>query len=373
MATLMTAIPFQSKRARKPIIPIPMEVPKVAPFTIPKRNDNLPLDPQTEVFHPTALVINEIRNVAIFKLDHVGDCYYTLPSIERLKERLPYAKFTLFCGPWAIPIFNRYDFLKIIPIDFYGENAMNMKKLEITPEETVLLQKDEFDLVIDFRYYPDNRELIGKNVKSKFYAAVTPISHKETIHISPTVVRDVIHGRMIAALVGYLPIVRPAIPYDPDKAICLAYNASSKFKLWNINNMVKLGEELLAMGFRVVVGYSPTQATQTENLAKHLGVPLLRGNSIQDYVDRVLDQCSVYLGFDTGPSHAIAAAGLPIVTIMGNLVSVPPWVPLGPKVTTLHKNMGRPPCGNAYTCPCNHTCTDVPVADVKWAILESMK
>lgn len=319
------------------------------------------------------LVSNDIKNVAIVKLDHIGDCYYILSSLVRLRERLPYAKFTMFCGPWAAPIFHQYSFLNIIPIDFYGGNAMNMKKLEITPEEARLLEKDEFDLAIDFRYSPENRDLLGKHIKSRYYAAVTPITGKETIHLATEIHRDVIHGQMIAALVGYLPIVIPPISYNPNKAICLAYSASIKSKLWSIPNMVQLGKELLAMGHKVVVGYSPTQSKITEELAQHLEVPLIQGMDVTDYVNKVLDQCSVYLGFSTGPTQAVAALGIPTVAIIGNLVPVPLWIPLGAKVIALHKNIGRPPCFNAYNCPCNGTCMDVPVADVKWAILEAMK
>ena len=332
----------------------------------------MPLDPQTEVHRPEVLIVGDIKKIAITKMDHVGDCFATIPAMNRLRERFPDAHYTVFCGTWGVPIFKHIGFKDIIPITFFHENAMTGGIIGLSKEDKEKLNAEEYDLAIDFRAFPESHAVLAQ-IRSKHYASVTPITNIKTIHTHEAVPRNSIHSRIMQALVGYLPIVKAPRPYDPDKPICLAYNASNKFKLWRPSRMVQLGQELLTEGHKVVVGYSPNQPVETTEMAEKLNVPLIRGSDVQEYVDKVLDQCSIYLGFDTGPSHATAAAGVPTVTIMGNLVDVEMWMPLGARVITLHKNMGRPPCGNARNCPCNYGCTDIPVADVKWAIYESMK
>ena len=46
------------------------------------------LNPQTEIHRPMVLVSNDIRNVAILKLDHIGDCYYILSSPVHLIQHI---------------------------------------------------------------------------------------------------------------------------------------------------------------------------------------------------------------------------------------------------------------------------------------------
>lgn len=331
------------------------------------------LHPQIEAHYPKVLFRDHIRKIAVVKLDHVGDCYASLPALWRLQERFPDGAITVFCGPWAIPIFKEVPFItEIVPIQFFGENGMIGGIVGLSPADIQKLEKDQFDLTLDFRVSRDTRPVL-KYIHSMAYAAATPIPEIPTLCLGIQVPENIIHGSFISALVEYLPVVEAGRPYDSTKPICLAYNASCKAKLWGIERMTELGKELLSEGHSIVVGYSPIQSSQTEGLAQTLGVPLLKGNTVQDYVNQVIEKCSIYLGFDTGPSHAVAMAGIPTVTLMGNLVKVDQWIPVGPKVITLHKSMNRPPCGNAYNCPCNYECMQIPVEDVKWAISEFMK
>ncbi len=68
---------------------------------------------------------------------------------------------------------------------------------------------------------------------------------------------------------------------------------------------------------------------------------------------RLLKNCALYIGNDSGPKHIAAAVGIPTVGIHSGVVDPVEWGPIGPNAVALRRNMTCSPCylAKAEDCP----------------------
>jgi ADP-heptose:LPS heptosyltransferase len=68
---------------------------------------------------------------------------------------------------------------------------------------------------------------------------------------------------------------------------------------------------------------------------------------------RLLRNCVLYIGNDSGPKHVAAAVGIPTIGIHSGVVDPVEWGPVGPMAVALRRNMTCSPCylANAEDCP----------------------
>jgi hypothetical protein len=68
---------------------------------------------------------------------------------------------------------------------------------------------------------------------------------------------------------------------------------------------------------------------------------------------RLLKNCVLYIGNDSGPKHIAAAIGIPTVGIHSGVVDPVEWGPVGPNAVALRRNMTCSPCylAKAEDCP----------------------
>ena len=73
---------------------------------------------------------------------------------------------------------------------------------------------------------------------------------------------------------------------------------------------------------------------------------------------RLLRNCVLYIGNDSGPKHIAAAVGIPTVGIHSGVVDPVEWGPIGPNAVALRRNMACSPCylANAEDCPRSLAC-----------------
>ena len=73
---------------------------------------------------------------------------------------------------------------------------------------------------------------------------------------------------------------------------------------------------------------------------------------------RLLKNCVLYIGNDSGPKHIAAAVGIPTVGIHSGVVDPVEWGPIGPSAVALRRNMTCSPCylANAEDCPRSLAC-----------------
>ena len=68
---------------------------------------------------------------------------------------------------------------------------------------------------------------------------------------------------------------------------------------------------------------------------------------------RLLRNCALYIGNDSGPKHIAAAVGIPTIGIHSGVVDPVEWGQIGPTAVALRRNMACSPCylANADDCP----------------------
>ena len=73
---------------------------------------------------------------------------------------------------------------------------------------------------------------------------------------------------------------------------------------------------------------------------------------------RLLKNCALYIGNDSGPKHIAAAIGIPTIGIHSGVVDPVEWGPIGPKAVALRRNMTCSPCylAKAEDCPRSLAC-----------------
>jgi ADP-heptose:LPS heptosyltransferase len=73
---------------------------------------------------------------------------------------------------------------------------------------------------------------------------------------------------------------------------------------------------------------------------------------------RILKNCVLYIGNDSGPKHIAAAVGIPTVGIHSGVVDPVEWGPIGLNAVALRRNMTCSPCylANAEDCPRSLAC-----------------
>ena len=73
---------------------------------------------------------------------------------------------------------------------------------------------------------------------------------------------------------------------------------------------------------------------------------------------RLLKNCVLYIGNDSGPKHIAAAVGIPTVGIHSGVVDPVEWGPIGPNAVALRRNMTCSPCylAKAEDCPRSLAC-----------------
>jgi ADP-heptose:LPS heptosyltransferase len=73
---------------------------------------------------------------------------------------------------------------------------------------------------------------------------------------------------------------------------------------------------------------------------------------------RLLKNCALYIGNDSGPKHIAGAIGIPTIGIHSGVVDPVEWGPIGVNAVALRRNMSCSPCylAKAEDCPRSLAC-----------------
>ena len=106
---------------------------------------------------------------------------------------------------------------------------------------------------------------------------------------------------------------------------------------WKYENHVALIKRFKSNGLQVVASCGPEEGTLVEDLLKtsHCKVPLYWSESLKNFA-AVVEQCSVFVSVDGGPTHVAAAVGTPVVALFGK-GDVRGWAPWGKHHKVLKK------------------------------------
>ena len=157
-----------------------------------------PIDASGEKISLTYKKDLDPKNIAIVKVDHIGDFYSVIDSIKYIKNQFPNASVSLVCSPEVASIAKKIEiFTNIYPVRVFNKISGSGLELKNFPQA---LKQKKFDVTIDFRKHEDVR-FIFENIKAnnKFaFSKNTAATSEGTIYFS---------GHEEAKGVNYMPSI----------------------------------------------------------------------------------------------------------------------------------------------------------------------
>jgi len=336
--------------------------------------------------------LGSIRKILLIKLDHIGDVILSLPAIQMVRNRFPYAHITMLVGSWAKPIVEKISEIDdILTFDFFFEkssegkrplNNIELKNLEHT------LKALHFDLAIDLRKHPETRGILklsgarftigyGNGGDYKWlsgYLEVSPdikdIPGKPSKpHITEQICQliRVIRPNDYETHEGHLiPRVNLIMGEKKDlqnllkdnKLTSLLQNnflvgihpgVGNPIRQWPIPYFARLSDLLIERNnaLVVVVGTKSEEDIVLqlyENIKyKEKFISLVGKLALKEFIE-FIRYLNLFIGNVSGPSHIASIVGIPTLTIFGGEVSPYEWHPLGMFTTSIRLDIPCSPC-----------------------------
>jgi ADP-heptose:LPS heptosyltransferase/GT2 family glycosyltransferase len=345
--------------------------------------------PGSPLFH-----VEEIERILVVKLDHIGDFVTALQPIRRLKEIFPKAIITVLAGhasrafatvEAAISEFIAFDF-------FHARSQLGERHLE--SEDFIALEKQlrpyRFDLAVDLRKHTSTRDVL-KYTGARFLAGFDYLGQFPFLDISldwdgdRTLQRKRSH--IIDDLLGLVNAIGNATKSDravmqprparmplselPEAVqtlfarpvVAVHPGAGNITKQWPTEHFSALIDLLIERnGVNVLLIGGPDEVAVANDLLQSVvhpkAIASMAGKTSLMELPRLLLNCALYIGNDSGPKHIAAAIGLPTIGVHSGVVDPVEWGPLGTRAIALRRNMTCSPCylAKAEDCPRSLAC-----------------
>ncbi len=168
--------------------------------------------------------------------------------------------------------------------------------------------------------------------------------------------RVVMHPRPAPMPLSNLPrqvqalFVKPVIAVHPG-----AGNVTKQWPTEHFSALIDLLIERNNVNILLVGGPDEVEVADTllRSVLHSEAVASMAGMTSLTDLPRVLLNCAMYIGNDSGPKHIAAAIGMPTIGIHSGVVDPVEWGPLGPRAVALRRNMTCSPCylAKAEDCP----------------------
>ena len=331
----------------------------------------------------------EIQRILVVKLDHIGDFVTALPPIRRLKKLFPHARITVLAGPASrafIALESCID--EFIPFAFFHARSQlgerDLSREDYT-ELAAQLRPYRFDLAVDLRKHLSTRDVL-KYTGARFLAGFDYLGQFPYLDIALDWDGDRTLQRKRSHIVDDLMALVNAIGHAsesdrilmqpgpapmpltelPDqvqalfakRVVAIHPGAGNVTKQWpeeHFSALIDLLIEKNDVNILLVGGADEVEvAAQLLGSLQHPGsVASMVGKTSLADLPRLLKNCSLYIGNDSGPKHIAAAVGIPTVGIHSGVVDPVEWGPIGPNAVALRRNMTCSPCylAKAEDCP----------------------
>lgn len=331
-----------------------------------------------------------IRRVLLMRPDHLGDVLFSLPAVAALREHLPNAQIDLLVGPWARPVLEMAGVEGVDPLEFAVPWLLRPKKVRFGLRATAALagflrrRVDEiegrYDLAVDLR--GDFQLILAARLARVGYLVgrgVTGLGFALDAEAEEVPGRHQVEGNFAVletAGFGPFPTANPRIALsreqaeegrellkhggvDPSKLLIGVHpGAGQPEKRWPPERFARLVERVLADSpARVLLLGGPDDRPQADALLGALGGKSF-GGQLVDVCGRlpdlaafmkVVSQCRLFVGNDSGPVHLAAALGVPVVCVFQGPNDPAEWGPRGARVMILRS--GAAPAGSGGLPP----------------------
>jgi lipopolysaccharide heptosyltransferase II len=338
--------------------------------------------------------VEEIQRILVVKLDHIGDFVTALPPIRRLKKIFPNARITVLAGPASRGFVSLEPCIdEFIPFSFFHARSQ-LGERELTSDDYAKLADQlrpyRFDLAVDLRKHLSTRDVL-KYTGARFLAGFDYLGQFPFLDIAldwdgdRTLQRKRSHIvddlMALANAVGHAtendrllmqpgPSAMPLTELPEDvqalfakPVVAIHPGAGNITKQWPEEHFSALIDLLIERNnVNIMLVGGPDDVEVADRLMKtilHTGaIASMAGKTPLADLPRLLKNCTLYIGNDSGPKHIAAAVGIPTVGIHSGVVDPVEWGPIGPTAVALRRNMTCSPCylANASDCPRSLAC-----------------
>ena len=331
----------------------------------------------------------EIQRILVVKLDHIGDFVTALPPIRRLKKLFPHARITVLAGPASRAFVSLEPCIdEFIPFAFFHARSQ-LGERELTAQDYAELAAQllpyRFDLAVDLRKHLSTRDVL-KHTGARFLAGFDYLGQFPFLDIAldwdgdRTLQRKRSHvvDDLLALVnaIGHAAeadrvVISPgpeAMPLhdlpDPVQAlfarpvVAVHPGAGNITKQWpeqHFSALIDLLIERNKVNILLVGGPDEVEVALSlqANVQRPDAVVSMAGKTSLADLPRLLKNCVLFIGNDSGPKHIAAAVGIATIGIHSGVVDPVEWGPIGPNAVALRRNMTCSPCylANAEDCP----------------------
>lgn len=333
----------------------------------------------------------DIRRIAVFKLDHIGDFITALPAIRRLKERFPSAMLAVIVGP-AVAALARTESTIDEVLDFAFFHARSGLGQQQVTEDDLLglksrLEPYQFDLAVDLRKHPDTRHVLQYSgaklfagfdranrfpwldfalewegdptwVNKRQHVAADLLNLVDAVSNGCEEDRHVVH-RATKGLSKLPPEVAKVGRQLYRKPVIGVHPASgNQLRQWPVEHFAALIDLLIT---RLPVHVALIGGPDESELADAVLARVKHKDSVWSLVGLhklvelpdVLQTFALFVGNNSGPKHVAAGLGVPTVAVHSAVVSTEEWGPLGPSAVAIRKDTNCAPCYRAALADCH--------------------
>ena len=310
---------------------------------------------------------DSIKNILIFKLDHIGDVLMITPALRFLRLKYPEAYITVVVGAWSKDILTgNQDVNEILIYDAYWFNGNRDKKLNIKNTWRFIkkIRGRKFDVFYSLRG-DFMGILLGSLLKIPVrigfdnggggFLLTRPITPVENIHQIEQFLyavggNDSIFDKKMKITVteeerNFADALIRRHNGDNRKFVGFHIGAGYPSKLWapeKYGVLIKRLHDDFDTRAILVGGEEDREIiAETESIIRDAGVINLAGRTNIKETAAIIERCSLFIGNDSAPVHIAAAVGTPVIVIFSAVNNPVQWKPFADNVICITKDL---PC-----------------------------
>lgn len=332
------------------------------------------------LYKPRHSAPHNVRRIALFRLDQIGDAFYCTPLLDYLQGAFPDARIDIITTARNADIYAHHSFLGRIYTYNYPRFARGGKKDSFSYLINLVreLRARKYDIIIDPRGEPLVAILgviLGAKIRIGIeHEEVLSFLYTHPIRYNPASPAWHRFQAMLKTIGIDAPVWSPRIVLTPEEKdaaaheagklgafISLHLGAGMEFKRWPIPHFAEIAHRALERGMRVAVFGSREERALAEQLRR-------QGASFEDFSGKLsiratyalLGHAAAFVGNDSALVHLAAPQGMPAAHLM-SVISPRSAAALGPQVHILVGEDARHSC-SADTCPypCPHLASITP-------------
>lgn len=266
------------------------------------------------------------KNIVVFSFSRIGDVVLSTAVISPLRERFPESNISFIAGPnsWEI-LWGDIRLSELLIYDSHQKHSGVVGRLNFVKS----LKAKNFDLVIDLRDTVISWVLgcqrwgasIWQRMDDKWkqlhavdrYLSILNLHGVETKSAAPEIPLLPWERTNASEFMSRAGIRRS------DLVVGIHPGGSWRYKLWPVERFAQLADLIIhRFKAKVVIFAGPGEENTQRQMAELMDYPaiLVSGTNLRE-LSALIQQCSLYIGNDTGPMHIAAAVGTRVISLFG--------------------------------------------------------